>query len=314
MALARISLCLAALAAIAALQGCAPGKAAAPSPLESRAAAASISGAEAFSRGDQAQALDSFRESLRINRSIDNRAGELKDLINIGRLLVLAGESIQAEAVLKEAASLATRLTDNRGLSEAQASLAKALLWAGRREAALAAIEKALEADASAGYRSGERLNLKGLILIESGMSSEAMEVLREAASLNMAGRDRLELANSYRAMGMAARSMGDSGAAGHFSAAYELDRQVGEPGRIAFDLKNLGELGLEAGRADEALFLLERSFYAYLGAGQTAMAAEGLDRLAAECRRLGLEEKALYYEGIREDILRSPAEGGQGR
>ena len=218
-----------------------------------------------------------IRASLEANRKERDRPGELMDLIRLGKALSASGEHKEAPDELARAIKLAVKLQDPKGLADAHGAMSEARLGAGDTVAALESIEKAFEIDSKLAVVSQARLNLKGLILIRSGRPAEALVVLKS-------------------------------------SLAIKGDRELGRTGMVALDLRELAELNFEKGRHDEALFLFERSYAAYLEAGAFDMALKGLDRLIDAANGLGRPEKAGYYSGLREELLRNTSVGGAAR
>ena len=251
-----------------------------------------------------------IRASLEANRKERDRPGELMDLIRLGKALSASGEHKEAPDELARAIKLAVKLQDPKGLADAHGAMSEARLGAGDTVAALESIEKAFEIDSKLAVVSQARLNLKGLILIRSGRPAEALVVLK--SSLAIKG-DRELLSDAMRLSGVASRQTGDD-AAWFFGEAYRLDRELGRTGMVALDLRELAELNFEKGRHDEALFLFERSYAAYLEAGAFDMALKGLDRLIDAANGLGRPEKAGYYSGLREELLRNTSVGGAAR
>src|SRR3990170_5741404 len=111
-------------------------------------------GAEAFASGDREQALERFREALRIDRSINNRGGEMLDLINLGRVYTSLGRYADATDFLSTAVTLGVKTRDHALLSEAHAAFANAEYLAGHDGTALDNIEDALQIDEGTGIRS----------------------------------------------------------------------------------------------------------------------------------------------------------------
>ncbi|MBI5345194.1 MAG: tetratricopeptide repeat protein [Deltaproteobacteria bacterium] len=191
------------LAAAITFAGCSPGSMQADIPyIRLKAASAADGGIKAFAKGDYGRALDRFKEALRIERAIDDRPGEVRALINLGRVFTALGHLESAELYLNDGVTLAGTLKGEERLSaEALSTLAKVEYLRGRQQASLDDIEKALSLDSRLGIASGERLNLKGVIYARAGRLGEAKEALNSALLLNIREKDAVEAANSYRTM-----------------------------------------------------------------------------------------------------------------
>ncbi len=257
-----------------------------------------------------ADTVAEIRASLEANRKERDRVGELADLMRLGKALSASGEHDEAVSELARAVRLASRLKDQKGLAEAHAATAEAWLKAGDTKSALESIEKAFEIDLKLALVSQARLNLKGLILIKSGRPADALVALRPSSAMKD---DKGLLSEAMRLSGVASRQTGEDGA-WFFGEAYRLDRELGRTAMVALDLRELAELNLEKGRHDEALFLFERSYAAYIEADSFDMALEGLERLIEAANGIGRVEKARYYTGLREELLRNRTEGATAR
>lgn len=277
----------------------------------SRAAVSSNLGAEAFAGGDYRRALERFTESLRINRSLDNRPGELLDLINIGRVFIAAGNYDDALNYLNKAAQMAENMKDDSKLSEARATIAKAFLLRGDLSAANDEIERSLAIDARLGSKSGARLNIKGLIYLKSGKVSDARAVLTEALDQNKKEDNPVEVANSYRALAKALRLQGKEDAMSFYVSAYELDKSAGDPRKIALDLAGMADVRIQDRRFADAVFYLERSYIVSLNGGYPGEAVRSLDKLISSYREMGNQDKALFYEKVKEVIQRGAQDRG---
>lgn len=298
------------LALALSLGACAGARQPVAAPLADKALRASQSGIEALAAGEHQRALDSFGESLRINRALDNRRGEITDLLNIGRTLVHADEPARAEAHFRDAASLAEATSDKRGLSEAQASIAQVELATGRTRDALWRINESLKIDQELGITDPARLNLKAHVLIEIGGHMEAEAYVRRAMDASHAAHD-IVAADSLRAMGDIARAGGRvDEALGFYHRAYDMDRRLGAPVKVALDLERMAEIAFVNGRTEEALFLMKRSHASYLNSGRKADALRCLDSLIRHYDGLGRTEEAVFYRKVRDDMAEAAAGG----
>ncbi|MDP2690133.1 MAG: tetratricopeptide repeat protein [Deltaproteobacteria bacterium] len=261
-------------------------------------------GAEAYASGELERALEKFREALRIDRSIDNRSGEMLDLINLGRVYISLGKYREATDFLNEAVTLGVVTGDERNLSEAHATFAKAEYLSGQTGTALDHMEESLQIDGRMGYKSASRLNLKGFIYIDSGRYDEAGEIIKEALRINAAEGDAVEAANSYRALGEISGARGMSGEAlAFFEKAYEIDLAAGDPRKIAHGLGRMAELNLKDGRREKALFLFERYYVVSFNSGQRESTLDALGRLIDLYMDMGETGKAVFYQKVKDSI-----------
>lgn len=259
-------------------------------------------GAEAFASGDREQALERFREALRIDRSIDNRGGEMLDLINLGRVYTSLGRYAEATDFLNGAIALGVKARDYALLSDAHAAFAKAEYLAGHGGTALDYIEDALQIDEGIGLRSGSKLNLKGLIYIDAGRHAEAAVIINEALEISSSLGDALEAANSYRALGDLNSSRGLSvDALGFYERAYKIDHPLGDSQKIATDLSRMADLHLALGERTKAAFLFERSYVISFNSGHRDDAVGMLDKVIGVYTGLGETGKAAFYQKVKD-------------
>lgn len=266
---------------------------------------ASSAGVAAYMEGDFVKAAARFRESLRMNRAVDNRPGELVDMINLGSATVELGDPKGALPILEAALRLASVLNDEAALSEAHATIAKALHLTGDSSSALDHIEESIAVDNMLGRRRGALLNLKGLIYMAAGRRTEAAALLTEALKLNTDAKDSLQAANSMRGLSELERDSGNlKEAYVYIERAYQADRSAASSGRIALDLEIMADLRVTEGRHADGAFLYERSYLVSLSSGQTSEAVSRIEKLIKTYRDIGEEEKAQFYLAIRDGIL----------
>ncbi len=299
----------AALVLVSAPTGCG-GKRAPMGPADTmiaRAATINSRGVRAYSSGRYERAAGLFAESLAINRSLDNRAGEVIDLVNLARTYASMDDIPSARGYLDEAGELAGRIGDTRIVSAVSATYARVEHMAGDREAALKRLERSLELDSEAGVRDiGGKLNLKGALLKDGGDPEGARAVLKRARKLNAEFGHRTEEANSLRelaAMELEAGRLDEAKAL--LSGAYEIDRAEANPARIAADLERMAGVELAAGNTREAVFLLERSVQVNLSAGLGDRALATMDRVISLLEDSGDTEAAKRYTSRKDTIVK---------
>ncbi len=294
--------------------GCASGKNDRPF-LEKKAAGLEAAGIDAWGSGDLDRAFNKFSEALAANRSVDNRAGELSDLINIGRVMILMGDYGSSVSYLNSATALAERLKDEASLSEAKATLAKARFSSGDNAAALAEIDAGLAIDKRLGREGGAKLNLKASILMDEGRTDEARDILKKALKESESAGDLAEAANALRLMAETESGGGAAPAALKlYERAYAYDKKLGDPVKIALDLKNMAALNLREGRALDAAFLFERHYAVARTIGRIEEAVESIEELIKIYAAAGDAKKTGEYTKLRDSLLQAAdADKGSG-
>ena len=265
-----------------------------------RADRAAFTGMKAYADGDYDDALASFNEALRVDRSLDDRSAEIMDLVNIGRVSIVIGDYDGAIASLNEAVGAAAVYDDAAGLASALATLAKAVYITGDGPGALKHLERSLLIGGLKAPETGAILNLQGLIYLDAGNISEAGKILASALKLNKRRHDYLETANSYRGLAKLSLARNDLASARYnYKAAYESDRGLGDPARIAFDLNSMAWLYMKEGGMKEAAFLFERSYMVNLNSSRPGRARVDIENLLKVYRKLGDKSKVLYWDGL---------------
>lgn len=297
----------AALAFVSAIGGCAAGPAvnSGKSYIAVKGVEVKNAAMQAYSKGDYRTAREKFMEALRMDRSIEDRSSEIEDLINIGRVNILLGESETAKYYLYDAVRVGVDADDEKVLSEAYSSLALAHRITGDFAAALDSIDESINVDRRLGAVSGAKLNQKALIFIDAGRGAEAAGILKRAVEINKAERNGPEIANSYRAMAELSGLAGKyEEAMGYYMDAYDMDKSDGDAGKVALDLERMGELRARNGSLKDAIALFEKSYIVRLNGNQTPEALLNLDRLIEAYRSVGDEEKAGFYMKIKAGIM----------
>lgn len=302
--LSRFFACL----ALIGMAGCAGKEVKETSYIEQKGFEANSYAAEAIKSGDYKKAIEKYKEALRIDRSIDNRQGELADLINLGRAYVQTGNHKDAFLYLTEAVKLGIDLKEEKGLSEAYASMAKADYLAGDSASAAEHIDESIAIDDKFGYKSGAKLNLRSLIYFDTGKQKEALAFAKQALEINKGNRNGPETANSYRVLAEINKSEGKAEEAIEFyRSAYDIDREMGDPRKVVLDLENMAELNSRISRLKDAVFLFERSYIVSVNNGMSSQAMLSLERIIETYTELGNKEKALYYMDIKERMIKNP-------
>ncbi|MBI4948813.1 MAG: tetratricopeptide repeat protein [Deltaproteobacteria bacterium] len=273
--------------------------------LASQSSEARMKGVAGYAEGNYQRALDRFTEALSMDRASDDRKSEALDLVDIGRVYIQVNDADSARRVLGEAVRLSTTEGFREVLSEAYATLAKAELMLNDKPSAMKYIDESIAADAVLSRKeSGGKLNLKASIVLSDDRAGEAVTIFERALSINESAGDDGEAANSLRGLGDAAFASGDhAGAFKYYEAAYEKDKRLGLSTRIARDLSSMAEAELVLGRKDEALYLLERSYYVSLSGKDATFALRSLGRMISVLEGSGDIEKARGLKAIKDGL-----------
>ncbi len=264
-------------------------------------------GFRAAEAGDYEGARGLFSRAVDEARRVDDRRGELLSLINLARVSLVLGDYKGARSYLSDAISLAVHTGDSKNLSESYATLSKVSYYDGTVEEALDYIERAIELDRKNGsVDTGAKLNMKGLLYMRSGREAEALTVLNEAVEANRKAGADLELANSYRALAALRAPLDAEAALELYTKAHAMDSALGDPRKIAVDLRGMADANLLLGRLEEAAFLFERACMVSINASLYEDALENIEKLISVLTDMGRLEEAGRYREIREKITKN--------
>jgi tetratricopeptide (TPR) repeat protein len=307
----RSILGLASVAAIVAFSsGCSHTGSAERSYIAEKGVEADREAMAAYRGEDYQKARDKFLEALRIDRSIGNRGAELKDLVYIGKSSVALGDYPTALNYLYDAVRVGTGISDDKNLSEAYFTIARADYLTADHAAALDSVDESINLDKKLGTVSAAKLNLKAQIYTKSGRTIEASSILEKAIEINKTGRDGLEMADSYRAKADLLYSEENyEDALKYYMDALDIDKSHGDTRKVALDLEKMGELRAKNGEVKDAIYLFERSYIVRLNSHQTTEALNCLDRIIEAYRSMGNEEKAGFYAKIKLSVIENSAD-----
>ena len=275
---------LLALLGLALLASCAQNpQAQAPASSAARQAAAIEANrkGEAYVRhGELENAARSYAEALRLSQSLEDPEGIAANAVNLSIVRQRQGRFSDARAALGAVSEQRNlRFTPVR---QAEAALRYALLDLDERK-----FDGAQEWVTKAAAHCGERCPLAGAVhnvraqlALQTGQVEIATKSARAALDASRSASDRAETANAMRILGIAALRNGDPVAArSQLEQALAIDREIGAPRKIAFDLLALGRAAALAGDREGA-----RGFYT------RALSVSEADRdtvAAAEARAL---------------------------
>ena len=266
-----------------ALSACAQNAPQAPATSAARQAAAieaNRKGENYVRHGELENAARSYAEALRLSQSLEDAEGIAANAINLSIVRQRQGRFADARSAL--GAVMEGRNLRFSPLRQAEAALRQALLDLDERKSG-SAEEWVAKAAAHCGERcplSGAIHNVRAQLSLQAGRLEAAAASARAALDASRSANDRAETANALRILGVTALRTGDAAAARtQLEQALALDREIGAPRKIAFDLVALGRAAALGGDREGA-----RGFYA------RALAVSEADRdsvAAAEARAL---------------------------
>jgi hypothetical protein len=262
------------MAAALLLAACAGTPERAPSPVQQQARSAAEQATRALQRGDLAQARLLYGSALTAAQALQDPA-----LIGAARLNLALVESRRGDLVAAQAqldALLDAATPADAGLqARAEARQAMLLLDAGDPAAALSWIERARSHCAAPCGLAPVLDNLQAHLALQRGDASAALLLARRAADQAAAADQPAERASALRLAGRAASAMGDAAQAGEALAlALQIDRELGQPDRVALDLLYAAENEDRRGQPALATALYRRALAVYDAIGDRRNAA----------------------------------------
>ena len=266
---------------------CAQNSPQAPATSAARQAAAieaNRKGENYVRHGELENAARSYAEALRLSQSLEDAEGIAANAINLSIVRQRQGRFSDARAAL--GAVMESRNLRFSPLRQAEAALRQALLDLDERKFGTAE-EWVAKAAGHCGERcplSGAIHNVRAQLALQAGRLDAAAASARAALDASRSANDRAETANAMRILGVTALRTGDPVAArAQLEQALVLDREIGAPRKIAFDLVALGRAAALGGDREAA-----RAFYA------RALAVSEADR-----DRVGSAEARALLEAV---------------
>ena len=267
--------------ALVAVAGCSQSpKATTSAARQAAAIEANRKGENYVRHGELESAARSYAEALRLSQSLEDAEGIAANAINLSIVRQRQGRFADARGAL-------SAISDRRNLKfsalrQTEAALRHALLDLDERRFA-GAEEWVAKANGHCAERcalTGAIHNVRAQLALQAGNLDAAAASARAAHDASRGAGDRAELANAHRILGVTALRHGDAVAARtQLEQALTLDREIGAPRKIAFDLLALGRAAALGGDREAA-----RAYYG------RALAVSEADRdavAAAEARSL---------------------------
>ncbi len=234
----------------------------------------------AYARGEYAQALAHYQQALAANRAIEDVNGIARELINLAVVHRRLGRPAPARAALDEIL-VPAGIPFTAG-QRAEATYRLALFAAEDGDAVRARTlgEQALALCTGCASEGAIR-NFHAGLRLAAGEPMAAREHARRALELNRGLGDRAEEANSQRLLADAALRLKDFAAASSgYQEALALDKNAGQPHKIAADLLGLGAAALGQGKKPDAADYFRRARSVAEAAGDDAMRRQVEERL----------------------------------
>ncbi len=215
--------------------------------------------------GEYEEAISHYRQAIKLEDEVGNRAGIGQKLSNLGQLYIEIGDLVRAEQYLKKAEALARHHKDQPSLNDVMTSLAQIHLKRGAAAEARVLCEAGLDLAVRTGNRYQEIRALVYLALARlgaGGAPAAALEAAREATRLARESQVPLGEIHGVAAEALALAATGDAaGAADRATAAVRLLDSTKNPEGADEILHIQARLCRAAGRTEESQAALARAY-----------------------------------------------------
>lgn len=250
-------------------------------------------------RGNYAQALDYYRESLALSEASGDKAGIARTLDNLGIVHRLQGDHTQAIDCYRKSLALKEELGDKAGTAVTLNNLGIVHGEQGNYEQALDSYRRSLALKEAAGDKAGIALTLNNLGLIHNsrGDYEQAGECFRKSLALKEAAGDRPGISVTLHNLGIVYQLKGDyARAVGHFQQSLKLSEALGLKAGIARTLLSIGIVHRSQGNYEQALAYYGKSLALSEELGDKAGVALALNNLGEVHQSQHNYEQALAY------------------
>jgi tetratricopeptide (TPR) repeat protein len=205
--------------------------------------------------GDVDDALDNFREAIRLFTSDGDLTGRARAVLEVGQLFETLGQTEPAYEAYQLAASIAEHYLDPALRRQALNGLAGLALHNDRPAQALDLLNAALTTYVGSEEPDGQTLSQLGAVLLKLGRledsikaHAQALETLQEAGDLPRLARAHLRMGSACHAAGLHDEALH------HLQTGLDCMRALGDAFGQARLLTNLGVLYEERSHSSEAL------------------------------------------------------------
>lgn len=210
------------------------------------------------------QAIENQTQALNIFQAIQDEAGVLEVLQNLGYSHEQLANYETAQNFHKRALELAMRLGDSTKIALSRHLLANIYWKIGNYEPALR-----LEKQAEQFFRASNNLKLQavalvteGLILMSLGNLEEAIQKQQQALELAARIDDRQDMANIHKNLGLIYRAQNRwVEAMEQFQQAIALDEAINSRRGLSYGYRDIGSIYLQQGLIDQALAYFHKAF-----------------------------------------------------
>ena len=267
-------------------------------------------------RGEYDKALEMYRESLEVKKSLGDRAGVSTSMHQIGMIHQYRGEYDKALEMYRESLDVKKSLGDRAGVSKSMHQIGRIHQERGEYDKALEMYRESLEVNKSLGDRAGVSTSMHqiGRIHQERGEYDKALEMYRESLEVAKSLGDRAGVSKSMHNIGRIHQERGEyDKALEMYRESLEVDKSLGDRAGVSKSMHQIGRIHQKRGEYDKALEMYRESLEVKKSLGDRAGMASSMGQMGQLFAETGNHAEALDLLAEAFSIfqqLRSPSAG----
>ncbi len=257
-----------------------------------------------FAAGNYPDALSFYRRALENNISIDHDEGVIVSRNAIGRTYAASGLAAEAKEEYDKALALAKRLKRPALQAQSITGKAELLLSAGKTKEALALLAEAQPLASGDEASMAIIHHNYGIAYKQEGNYPEAITRLNLAMILNIKLKRLTETASNYYLLSSVHLKAGNLREARLYAQrALQADKKIENSMSIASDYYALGKISLAEGKDEEAYFSFEKAFSIALVQNMAHESLRNIEELIILDEKLGKTAVAVEHKALRDQI-----------
>jgi CHAT domain-containing protein/Flp pilus assembly protein TadD len=245
------------------------------------------------------EAMQSFKEALKIYQEIGDRNGEASSLGNLGLVYENLGQYQTAIEYHQQSLAIDRDIGDRNGEAASLNNLGIAYESLGQYQQAIVYYQQSLAIKQDIGNRNGEAssLNNLGLVYENLGQYQTAIEYHQQSLAIFQDMGNRQGEASSLNNLGIAYDSLGQyQQAIEYYQQSLAIKQDIGNRNGEANSLGSLGNAYRNLGQYQQAIEYYQQSLAIDLDMGNRQGEANSLGNLGLAYLYLGQYEKAIEY------------------
>ncbi|PNW31403.1 UNVERIFIED_CONTAM: hypothetical protein BEN50_02830 [Euhalothece sp. KZN 001] len=256
-------------------------------------------GIQQYNTSQLREAAQSWQEALRLYQEINNRAGIVNSLNNLGVVSLNLGNYEEAIDYHQRSLQIAEELGARAGISASLNNLGETYRNLGNYEEAINYYQRSLVVDEELGDRAGVSASLNNLGAVSESLGNyeEAIDYYQRSLVIDEELGDRAGIAKVLNNLGNVSYGLGNyEEAIDYLQRSSTIFEELGNSAGVSTSLNNLGGVSESLGEYEEALNYHQRSLALAEEIGDRAGVADSLNNLGIVSERLGEYEEAIDY------------------